>query len=140
MAATFNDVSQAGYVLTTFTRTAGPSRRRSGSPGRRPGAGDHREGLLESQANPQHPRVTLAVCDMRGNVKGEPVEAVASVLEDSQTDMVYRAINNRYGIVGKVFSFFSKLRGGAGRTVGLRSARPDLQHPNYCGGAFSGWW
>ena len=65
------------------------------------------------------PRVTLAVCDMRGNVKGEAVEAVATVLDDSQTEHVYRAINQRYGIVGRVFSFFSKLRGGAERTVGL---------------------
>ena len=41
------------------------------------------------------------------------------MLEDSQTDMVYRAINNRYGIIGKVFTAFSKLRGGSQRTVGL---------------------
>lgn len=64
------------------------------------------------------PRVTLAVCDMRGNVMGEPVEAVATV-DDSHTEAVYRAINKRYGIVGRIFSLFSKLRGGAGRTVGL---------------------
>ena len=43
----------------------------------------------------------------------------ATVLDDAQTDHVYRAINKRYGIVGKVFTIFSKLRGGAGRTVGL---------------------
>ena len=30
-----------------------------------------------------------------------------------------RAIGKRYGIVGKVFNFFSKLRGGAKRTIGL---------------------
>jgi PPOX class probable F420-dependent enzyme len=56
---------------------------------------------------------------MRGKVKGEPVEAVATVLDDSETNDVYRAITKRYGIVGRVFTIFSKLRGGAGRTVGL---------------------
>jgi hypothetical protein len=44
---------------------------------------------------------------------------VATVLDDSETEAVYRAINKRYGIVGQIFNFFSKLRGGAKRTVGL---------------------
>jgi PPOX class probable F420-dependent enzyme len=30
------------------------------------------------------PRVTVAVCDMRGRPKGEPVEAVAKVLDKAQ--------------------------------------------------------
>ncbi|MCB0934215.1 MAG: PPOX class F420-dependent oxidoreductase [Mycobacterium sp.] len=121
MAATFNDVSQAKYVLlTTFTKDGRPKP----TPIWIARDGDRALVITEKDSWKvkrirNTPRVTLAVCDMRGNVKGEPVEAVASVLEDSQTDMVYRAINNRYGIVGKVFSFFSKLRGGAGRTVGL---------------------
>ena len=65
------------------------------------------------------PRVTLAICDMRGNVKSETIEAVATVLDESQTETVYQAINRRYGIVGRIFNFFSKLRGGANRTIGL---------------------
>ena len=67
------------------------------------------------------PRVTLAVCDMKGRVKdgAETIEAKARVLDDSHTDDVYRAIIKRYGIVGRIFAIFSKLRGGAGRTVGL---------------------
>ena len=56
---------------------------------------------------------------MWGNPTGPASEARAAVLDDSETDLVYRAINSRYGIIGKVFTFFSKLRGGAGRTVGL---------------------
>jgi len=34
---------------------------------------------------PNTPRVTVAICDMRGNVKSEPVEAVATVLDDPRT-------------------------------------------------------
>ncbi len=56
---------------------------------------------------------------MKGKVKGEAVEAVATVLDDSQTEQVYQAIGKRYGIIGHVFNFFSKLRGGTKRTVGL---------------------
>ncbi len=118
---TFDDVSKAQYVLlTTFTKDGRPK------PTPIWIARDGERALVITEKNSwkvkrirNTPRVTLAVCDMRGNPKGEPVEAVAKVLDDSQTDMVYRAINSRYGIIGKVFTIFSKMRGGAGRTVGL---------------------
>lgn len=121
MAATFDEVSRAQYVsLTTFTKDGRPK------PVPIWIARDGDRALMITEKNSwkvkrirNTPRVTLAVCDMRGNVKGEPVEAVATVLDDSQTEDVYRAITRRYGIVGRVFSIFSKLRGGAGRTVGL---------------------
>jgi PPOX class probable F420-dependent enzyme len=121
MAVTFDEVSKAQYVLlTTFTKDGRPK------PTPIWIARDGDRALVITEKNSwkvkrirNTPRVTLAVCDMKGRVKGETIEAVASVLDDSETDLVYRAINNRYGIIGKVFSFFSKLRGGAGRTVGL---------------------
>lgn len=121
MAATFDDVSKAQYVLlTTFTKDGRPK------PTPIWIARDGDRALVITEKNSwkvkrirNTPRVTLAVCDMRGNVKGEPVEAVATVLDDSHTDAVYRAITKRYGIIGRVFTLFSKLRGGAGRTVGL---------------------
>ena len=120
-ATTFDDVSKAQYVLlTTFTKDGRP----------KPTAiwiardGDRAVVITEKNSWKvkrirNTPRVTLAVCDMKGKPKGEAVEAVATVLDDSQTESVYRAINKRYGIIGRVFSLFSKLRGGAKRTVGL---------------------
>ena len=121
MAATFDDVSKAQYVLlTTFTKDGRPK------PTPIWIARDGNRALVITEKNAwkvkrirNTPRVTLAVCDMRGNVKGEAIEAVASVMDDSQTESVYQAINRRYGIVGRIFNFFSKLRGGANRTVGL---------------------
>ena len=121
MPATFDDVSKAQYVLlTTFTKDGRPKP----TPIWIARDGDRAVVITEKNAWKvkrirNTPRVTLAVCDMKGRVKGDPVEAVATVLDDSQTDDVYRAITKRYGIVGRVFSVFSKLRGGAGRTVGL---------------------
>lgn len=121
MAATFDDVSKAQYVLlTTYTKDGRPKP----TPIWIARDGDRAVVITEKNSWKvkrirNTPRVTLAVCDMKGRVKGEPVEAVAAVLDDSQTDDVYRAITKRYGIVGRVFTIFSKLRGGAGRTVGL---------------------
>jgi hypothetical protein len=120
-AATFDDVSKAQYVLlTTFTKDGRPK------PTPIWIARDGDRALVITEKNAwkvkrirNTPRVTLAVCDMKGRVKGEPVEAVATVLDDSHTENVYRAIIKRYGIVGRIFALFSKLRGSDGRTVGL---------------------
>ena len=65
------------------------------------------------------PRVTLAVCDIRGNPKSDAIEATATILDSSQTGLVYDAIGNEYGIVGRVFNFFSKRRGGMTNNVGV---------------------
>lgn len=121
MPATFDDVSKAQYVLlTTFTKDGRPK------PTPIWIARDGERALVITEKNAwkvkrirNNPRVTLAVCDMRGNVKGETIEARATVLDESETETVYQAINQRYGIVGRVFNFFSKLRGGAKRTIGL---------------------
>ena len=121
MAATFDEVSKAQYVsLTTFTKDGRPK------PTAIWIARDGDRALVITEKNAwkvkrirNTARVTLAVCDRRGNVKGEAVEAVATVLDDSETDSVYQAIIQRYGLVGRIFSIFSKLRGGNGRVVGL---------------------
>lgn len=121
MALTFADVVKAKYItLTTFTKDGRP----------KPTAvwvvaeGDTAVVISEKNAWKvkrirNTPRVTVAICDVRGNVKSEAVEAVARVLPESETERVYQAIGRRYGIVGHVFNFFSKLRGGTKRTIGL---------------------
>ena len=121
MAVTFDEVSKAQYVLlTTFTKDGRPK------PTPIWIARDGDRALVITEKNAwkvkrirNTPRVTLAICDMRGNVKSETIEAVATVLDESQTETVYQAINRRYGIVGRIFNFFSKLRGGVNRTIGL---------------------
>lgn len=121
MAPTFADVINAKYVsLTTFTKDGRPK------PTPIWIAPDGDRALVITEKNSwkvkrirNTPRVTLTPCDMRGNVKGEPVEAVATVLDDAHTEQVYSAIGKRYGLIGQIFNFFSKLRGGSKRTVGL---------------------
>jgi PPOX class probable F420-dependent enzyme len=57
---------------------------------------------------------------MKGNPKSEPIDGTAAILDKSQTALVYDAIGNRYGLVGRVFNLFSKyLRGGMRKNVGL---------------------
>ncbi len=114
MPVTFADVAKSEYILlTTFTKDgrpkptaiwAAPTRRRPG--------GDHPGEIVEGQADPQHPAGDHRGMRSRGNPKGEAVEAVAAILDKSANGATYDAIGKRYGLIGKTFNFFSKLRGG----------------------------
>jgi uncharacterized protein len=121
MAATFDEVSKAEYVLlTTFTKDGKP----------KPTAiwvapiGDRVVAITQGTSWKvkrirNTPRVTIAECDRGGTPKGEAVEATAHVLDASETGAVYDAIGRRYGLLGKVFNVFSKLKGGMKNNVGI---------------------
>jgi PPOX class probable F420-dependent enzyme len=118
---TFADVSNAKYILlTTFTKDGRPNP----TPIWVAPDGDRVLVITEEKSWKvkrirNTPRVTLAACDMRGNPKSDAVDATAIILDKSENENVYRVIGQRYGIVGKVFNMFSKLRGGATKNVGL---------------------
>lgn len=124
MTPTFADLAKAQYILlTTFTKDgrpkptpiwAAPDQERGNRLLVITGANSWKVKRIRNTA-----RVTLATCTMSGKPTSEAVEGTAAVLDKSQTPAVYDAIGKRYGIVGKVFNFFSKLRGGAENNVGL---------------------
>jgi uncharacterized protein len=117
----FADVAKARYVLlTTFTKDGRPKP----TPVWAAADGDRLLVISEGKAWKvkrirNTPRVTLAVCDIRGRPKSEAIEATAAILDKSQTGAVYDAIGREYGLVGRVFNLFSKLRGGMQNNVGL---------------------
>jgi uncharacterized protein len=121
VAPTFADVANAQYVLlTTFTKDGRPKP----TPVWVAADGDRLLVISEEKSWKvkrirNTSRVTLAVCDMRGRPKSEAIEATATILDKSQTGTVYDAIGQRYGLIGRVFNFFSKLRGGMQNNVGL---------------------
>ncbi|HEX3545953.1 MAG TPA: PPOX class F420-dependent oxidoreductase [Mycobacterium sp.] len=121
MPATFADVAKSEYILlTTFTKDGRP----------KPTAiwaapdGDRLVVITQDKSWKvkrirNTPRVTLAACDLRGNPKSDAVEATATILDKSHNGAVYDAIGKRYGLLGKTFNLFSKLRGGMKNNVGL---------------------
>jgi uncharacterized protein len=121
MAPTFDEVAKAKYILlTTFTKDGRPKP----TPIWAAPDGDRLLVITEGDSWKvkrirNTARVTLAVCDMRGNLKSEAVDATATILDKSRNVDVYDAIGRRYGIVGKVFNIFSKLRGGMQKNVAL---------------------
>lgn len=112
MTPTFADLAKTQYILlTTFTK--------DGKPKPTPiwAALDKQRGdrlLVITQE-----KSWLATCTMNGRPTSEAVEGTAAILDKSETAAVYDAIGKRYGVVGKVFNFFSKLRGGMENNVGL---------------------
>lgn len=124
MTPTFADLAKAQYILlTTFTKDgrAKPTPIWAALDKDR---GDRLLVITEKKAWKvkrirNTPRVTMAICDVRGRPNSEAVEGTAAILDDSQTGAVYDAIAKRYGILGKVFNFVSKLRGGMDNNIGL---------------------
>jgi uncharacterized protein len=118
---TFAELAKSQYILlTTFTKDGKPK------PVPIWAAADGDRLLVITEGDSwkvkrirNTPRVTLATCTMRGRPTSESVEGTAAILDKSQTGAVYDAIGSRYGLVGKVFNFFSKRRGGMENNVGL---------------------
>jgi PPOX class probable F420-dependent enzyme len=121
---TFADLAKSEYILlTTFTKDGRPK------PTPVWAAVDQEQGdrlLVITQETSwkvkrirRTPRVTLALCDMRGHPKSEAVEGTVTILDKSHNGAVYDALVKRYGLIARVFNFFSKLRGGMQNNVGL---------------------
>jgi uncharacterized protein len=118
---TFAEVAKSDYIqLTTFTKDGRP----------KPTViwaapdGDRLVAITEEKSWKvkrirNTSRVTVAVCDVRGNPKSEAVEATATILDKSANGATYDAIGKRYGLLGKTFNLFSKLRGGLKNNVSI---------------------
>ena len=122
MAPTFAEITEAEYILlTTFTKDGRPK------PTAVWAAPDDKGRLVVITVEKSWkvkrirntPRVTLATCDRAGKPKSEAIEATAAILDKSETGAVYDAIAKRYGLLGKAFNLFSKLKGGMKNNVGL---------------------
>ena len=124
MTPTLADLAKSQYILlTTFTKDGRPK------PTPIWAALDEERGdrlLVITEGKSwkvkrirNNPRVTLAACTMRGQPTGEAADGVAAILDTSQNPAVYDAIGRRYGLIGKLFNFVSKLRGGMHNNVGL---------------------
>ncbi|SFQ44005.1 PPOX class F420-dependent oxidoreductase [Amycolatopsis rubida] len=64
--------------------------------------------------------VRLQACDVRGRrVHGAEVNGTARLLGTAGSDRIRGVIARDYGLVGRVTMFFSRLRGGPERTIGI---------------------
>ncbi|MEU1529114.1 PPOX class F420-dependent oxidoreductase [Streptomyces fagopyri] len=66
------------------------------------------------------PDVLVGPCDVRGNPTGDQVPATAEILDRTETARYRGLIARKYGILGRLTLFGSRLRRGREGTVGLR--------------------
>lgn len=57
-----------------------------------------------------NPRVKIAPCDMRGRLRGEYVEAQATILEGEEAVRADNLLNAKYGWQKRLLGFFAALR------------------------------
>ena len=121
MPITFADVAKSEYLLlTTFTKDGRPKPTAIwAAPQGGALVAITQEKSWKVKRIRNTPRVTVAECDRSGNPKREAVEAVATILDKSANGATYDAIGKRYGLLGKTFNFFSKLRGGLKNNVSI---------------------
>jgi uncharacterized protein len=58
-----------------------------------------------------NPKVRVAPCDARGQVKGEWAEATARIESGAGEELGNKALDEKYGWLKRVGNFFSRLRG-----------------------------
>ncbi|WP_406470827.1 PPOX class F420-dependent oxidoreductase [Streptomyces sp. NBC_01615] len=64
--------------------------------------------------------VLVGPCDVRGNPTGEQVPATAEVVDAAATAHYRQLVARKYGLIGRLTLFGSRLRRGERGTVGIR--------------------
>ncbi len=67
-----------------------------------------------------NPKVRIAPCDMRGNVKGDWVDATARELQGDEAKRADDLLNRKYGLTKRIINFFGKLRGNKRAAFAIR--------------------
>ncbi|WP_430332512.1 PPOX class F420-dependent oxidoreductase [Rhodococcus sp. ACT016] len=121
MAVTLSEIGAAKYVLLTTFRKDG-----TGVPTPIWAAMDGDRMLMWTETNSwkvkrirRTSRVTVGVCDVRGNPKGPQIDATAVVLDDAGTEHTREVIIHKYRVLGWLLVKGSLLRRGRKGTVGL---------------------
>jgi uncharacterized protein len=70
----------------------------------------------------RQPVVLVGPCDIRGNLSGDQVPGIATVLDADGTDRVRGLLKKKYGVMGRLTLAGSLMRRGRAGTVGIRIA------------------
>lgn len=67
-------------------------------------------------------QVLVGPCDVRGRPTGDPVPAEASILDTADTERVRKLLAKKYGLLGRITLWGSRIRRGPTGTIGIRIA------------------
>ena len=58
-----------------------------------------------------NPKVRIAPCNMRGDLRGAWVDALARICEGTEVEKGQELLNQKYGLMKRIGDFFSRMRG-----------------------------
>jgi PPOX class probable F420-dependent enzyme len=70
-----------------------------------------------------NPRVRIAPCDARGNIKGdggEWVDATARILDEAGDRRAHELLNRKYGMIKRIFDIFARLRNNRRASIAIQ--------------------
>jgi len=70
----------------------------------------------------RRPVVLVGPCDFRGNLSGDQIPGIATVLDGVSTDRVRGLLKKKYGVMGRLTVVGSLMRRGRTGTVAIRIA------------------
>ncbi len=122
MASEFDRLAAEKYVVLTTFRKSGAAVPTpvwlAGSGGELVMWSERKAGKVKRIRNSG--RVEVQACDRLGRqTHGAKVTGQARLLDDEATNRACSAIARKYGTIGRVTMFFSRLRGGPPRIVGI---------------------
>ena len=72
----------------------------------------------------RHATVLIGPCDVRGKPTGDPISGQAEILDADGTARVRRLLIAKYGLLGRITLWGSRIRRGLDGTIGVR-VTPD---------------
>lgn len=66
-----------------------------------------------------NPRIRIAVCDIRGGLKGEWVEARARILDPAASKRAHQLLDKKYGLIKKIGGWYSSLMKRERTAIGI---------------------
>lgn len=66
-----------------------------------------------------NPHVKVIPCDIRGNTKGEWLDANARIVDNHEAERAHNLLNKKYGLMKRVGGLFSKVMGRERTTIAI---------------------
>lgn len=72
-----------------------------------------------------NPKVRIAPCDMRGNLRGEWLDATARICDGSEAAHGQELLRRKYGFMKVIGDFFSRMRGRTQIVIAIQARQSE---------------
>ncbi len=73
-----------------------------------------------------NPRVRVAVCGVRGRLKGDWIEASARIVGSAEAESANRLLSHKYGLIKRLIDLGTRLRGHGYLVIAIDATDPSI--------------